>query len=269
MGSEPFVPESTTGIGTPPQPPDLEYTGERIVPGKTLAPLFREHEERYVFAGQYVEARKVLDVACGTGIGTHYLSKAGAACCYGVDIDERAIDYARAAYEGCVFLSGDATDVPLPSKSVDVVVSFETIEHVRDQRKFLEECRRVLRPRGWMICSTPNRAIYRWQGCNPFHVRELTPEEFQHLMASYFQDLELFTQSEQFYPTYMLGQIARRVLDRLGLKQLIKKALPIHAPTTLREFSENGYLPKPLPSYRHSLLVKPTYLVAVARKPGC
>src|SRR5262245_26418201 len=45
--------------------PTLEVTGERIIPGKTAEKLFREHEERYVFAGQYVSGKDVLDVACG------------------------------------------------------------------------------------------------------------------------------------------------------------------------------------------------------------
>src|SRR5579859_6468672 len=112
--------------------PDLDFTGERIVAGKTEAALFREHEARYVFAGQFVKGKEVLDVACGTGLGTQYLLKAGAARCQGIDIDPAAIAYANRAYGGCFFSCGDATEIGLADNSVDVVVSFETIEHVRN-----------------------------------------------------------------------------------------------------------------------------------------
>ena len=73
--------------------PNLEFTGERIVPEKTTEPLFREHEDRYLFAGQYVSDKDVLDVACGTGIGTQYLLKAGATKCIEIDIDAQTIEY--------------------------------------------------------------------------------------------------------------------------------------------------------------------------------
>ena len=49
-------------------------------------------------------------------------------------------------YEGCTFIIGDATEIGLPDASVDVIVSFETVEHVRDQAKFFLECKRVLKP---------------------------------------------------------------------------------------------------------------------------
>src|SRR6266478_7926362 len=67
--------------------PTLQFTGERIVPGQVDEPLFRAHEARYVFAGRFVRDKAVLDLACGTGIGTHYLLKAGALTCLGLDID--------------------------------------------------------------------------------------------------------------------------------------------------------------------------------------
>src|ERR1700726_2641680 len=67
--------------------PDIHYTGERIVPGKIPENLFLEHGPRYVFAGGFVNGMRVLDVACGSGIGTHYLLKAGAQSCLGFDID--------------------------------------------------------------------------------------------------------------------------------------------------------------------------------------
>src|SRR5437879_9936218 len=99
--------------------PTLPFTGERIVPGQVSEPLFREHEARYVFASRFVKDKVVLDVACGTGIGTHYLLTEGARSCLGLDIDRPAIDYARAVYEGCQFEECDATNLCVPDGSMD------------------------------------------------------------------------------------------------------------------------------------------------------
>ena len=92
------------------------------------------------------------------------------------------------------------------------MVSFETLEHLKDQRKFLMECRRVLRPGGVMICSTPNTTIYRWQGegANPYHVHELITQEFIDLVETYFGESRLFSQAEELYPSYVLKRIASR-----------------------------------------------------------
>src|SRR2546422_4382472 len=81
----------------------IASTVERLQPGKVTESTFREHEARYVFAGSFVKDKRVLDVACGIGIGTHYLVQAGAQSCLGLDIDNAAIEYAQATYPNCVF----------------------------------------------------------------------------------------------------------------------------------------------------------------------
>ncbi len=79
---------------------------------------------------------------------------------------------------------------------MDIVVSFETLEHVADQDRFLTEVRRVLRPRGWFIVSTPERDVYSAPGHepNPYHVRELTEPEFRALLATHFATLRMLHQ---------------------------------------------------------------------------
>lgn len=249
-----------------PSLPSLELTGERIIPGKTTQALFREHEERYVFAGQYVLGKDVLDVACGTGIGTHYLLTAGAARCYGIDIDPHAIEYAKAAYKGCRFFLGDAAEITLPDNSIDVVVSFETLEHLTDQERFLRECWRVLKPGGTLVCSTPNKRIHRWQGTNPFHVRELSADEFAALIAAQFGGGSMFSQLERNYGLHILRLMVLRALGRLKLKGLIKRML-VPGPTEKREFSEDGKdTSRQFQPYHSSLFIQPMYLVAVAHK---
>ena len=173
----------------------LVVTGERLVPGALADRLFREHEARYVFAGEFVAGKQTLDVACGTGMGTKYLSVAGAVSSIGLDIDPTAVSFASKFYGGCKFAQCDVTRLCIASASIDVVVSFETIEHIEDQAKFLNECHRVLKPGGVLICSTPNQMLSKWAPRNPFHVRELTVSEFTDTVSSIFGDVQLFSQN--------------------------------------------------------------------------
>jgi SAM-dependent methyltransferase len=252
--------------------PNMEFTGERIVPGKTEESLFREHEERYIFAGEYVSGKDVLDVACGTGVGTSFLRGAGARSAWGLDIDPGAIAYAKERYPECKFAQSDATDLCLPDGSIDVVVCFETLEHIKDQRKFLMECQRVLRPGGTFICSTPNKPVYRWQGANPFHVRELTVHEFVELISMHLDGVRVFSQAEHMYPFFLLRLLASRALDSLRLKATIKSIVGWkESLTEMRgEFSgrDSSVIHKIRP-YRKLWFRRPTYLIAAGRKmPG-
>lgn len=249
--------------------PDLEFTGERIVPGKTAEALFREHEERYVFAGQYVSGKDVLDVACGTGVGASFLRSAGARKVLGLDIDPDAIAFASSKYADCEFAQSDATDLCLPDNSVDVVASFETLEHLKDQRRFLMECRRVLRPGGLLICSTPNLRISRWGESNPFHVREMHRLEFQDLVGSIFATVHLFSQRNRAYLPYIGRITAAKLLEGLGLRRALrgvlrrepaKEIFRVAFANSAAAFDEN------IIPYRSSRFVQPTFLIAVARK---
>jgi ubiquinone/menaquinone biosynthesis C-methylase UbiE len=246
----------------------LASTGERLVPGTMGGKLFRQHEVRYVFAGALVQGKQVLDVASGSGIGTHYLLCAGARSCLGFDIDREAIEYARAAYSDCRFTQCEATRLCLADASVDVVVSFETIEHIKDQKAFLLECRRVLRPGGVFVCSTPNRTLARWGEDNPFHLRELTVAQFNDLVAAVFTDVCLFSQNDSVYPLYVGKTILSRILNRLKLMDSIKRFLS--QPTTspqATEFSGNSdNVSEEIKRFKSQLLCQPMFVIAVARK---
>lgn len=249
--------------------PELEFTGERVVPGKTEECLFREHEERYVFAGQYVAGKDVLDVACGTGVGAALLKAAGARRVWGIDIDADSVAYAMARYPQCDFAQSEATNLCLADASVDVVVSFETIEHLRDQQRFVIECERVMRPGGIFICSTPNTTIYQWQSENPFHVHELTVGGFIDLVSTRFGALHLYSQGARVYPLYVVHRLGSRVLDRLGLKTAIKNALRLKVlPGKMREeFSFEGVTGiRAIGTRETGWFRQPTYVIVVGRK---
>ena len=94
------------------------------------------------------------------------------------------------------FMQGDARKLPLADWSVDVVVSFETVEHFYEHDQFFAEVKRVLRPGGRFIISSPERDIYSPLGAppNPFHVRELTQDELLTLLNTTFSHTVLLGQ---------------------------------------------------------------------------
>jgi len=181
---------------------DMEFTGERVVPGKTPQTIYDEHIYRYIFAASLAENKLVLDVACGTGYGVGYMVDKGAGEVVGVDISMLAVDYAQERLgrnNKASFICADAIRLPFVDNAFDIVVSFETIEHIRQCRKFLAECRRVLKENGLLICSTPNRRIFSpnlAKPINTFHVKEFWPEEFSRLLRRYFADITLYGQCD-------------------------------------------------------------------------
>jgi SAM-dependent methyltransferase len=105
----------------------------------------------------------------------------------GLDYDLTAALHVRAAYPRVAMIRGNLAGLPLGGDSVDVVVNFQVIEHLWDQAQFLRECRRVLRPGGELLISTPNRITFspgRDTPLNPFHTRELNAAELSELLAA-------------------------------------------------------------------------------------
>jgi SAM-dependent methyltransferase len=173
-------------------PPALKATGERLVPELQHGELVHaEHLARYLVAARLAGSRRVLDVACGTGYGTAILA-ASASSAAGVDIDEATVEYARARHPGPTFSVADAAALPFGDGSFDLVVSFETIEHVPDPERVLAELRRVLTHDGLLVVSTPNKDRYLVE--NEFHQREFTHAEFVALLNRAFSHVQLLLQ---------------------------------------------------------------------------
>jgi SAM-dependent methyltransferase len=171
---------------------DLQFTGERYVPG-TAGEIAHEHWHRYAFAARCATGRRVLDVACGEGYGSGLLSQV-ATHIIGVDIDAATLAHARQRYANqanCTFVEGSAAALPISDASVDLVVSFETIEHLsaEDQPRMLAEFARVLAPNGLLVLSSPNRPQYSdARGyANPFHLHELDRSELAQLLAPHLR----------------------------------------------------------------------------------
>ncbi|QGM92734.1 methyltransferase domain-containing protein [Methylocystis rosea] len=157
-----------------------------------------EHRHRYALCASFIDGKDVLDVACGEGYGADMLAQR-ARRVVGVDVDEATIREAAKKYgrnERLQFKVADCVSLPFETDSFDVVVSFETIEHIAEQEAFVKEASRVLRKGGVFIVSTPNRPIYSEESGlkNPFHVKELDEPEFMSLLGSVFKHVHLHGQ---------------------------------------------------------------------------
>jgi len=178
------------------------------------------HIRRYQLANKYCKSGLILDLGCGLGWGTNFLSSKGNVI--GVDIDKDSIKKANEKYKhnkNVKFVVADAINLPFKHGSFDTVVSIEDIEHVKNQRKYLEEVYRVLKDNGILILTTPNDGnlinriadkIGYKRTKNPYHTRE-----FQH------KELLSFLKSNNFQITYETC-IYLRIFPPKGKNFLIK-----------------------------------------------
>ncbi len=179
---------------------DLDFTGERYLP--TIGGnIYLEHMHRYHLAKQFVEGKDVLDIAGGEGFGAALLAET-ARSVVAIDISDEAVRHAQLKYKGenISFVVGSCENIPLPSDSVDVVISFETLEHIEDHDRFMQEIKRVMRPDGLLIISTPEKHAYTVATgvSNPFHIRELLKAEFNDLLGKHFAHVSMHGQKIVF-----------------------------------------------------------------------
>ena len=142
---------------------DMEYTGERLVTSVASEYTLYEHLHWYAAAQIISQNKTVLDIASGEGYGSYLLSK-NAAYVYGVDIAEAAVNHAQEKYAtrrpNLIFKQGSTSGIPLENGTIDLVVSFETIEHHDEHEQMISEIKRVLKPGGVLLISSPNKTVY-------------------------------------------------------------------------------------------------------------
>lgn len=174
-------------------------------------PIFNDarryfHLARYDLAARFVSGKVVADIACGTGYGVEILvQKGNAKKVIGVDNSRQTIEYAKSrhASSNTIYIcsAGDATKIP--SESVDVVVSFETLEHVPDDKALLSEFYRILKLGGQLLCSTPNN----WPlDSAPHHLRTYDKERFLAVLSNYFEVAEVYNQNSGTDAPFNHGQ---------------------------------------------------------------
>jgi len=179
----------------------LDFTGERFTP-ECVREMRYEHWHRYAFARSLAAGRRVLDAACGEGYGSAMLASV-AGSVTGVDISDEAVAHARQRYrrDNLSFQQGDCTDPSgLPDGPFDLIVSFETLEHVHEQSRMLSAFADRLSDDGILLVSSPDKLNYsdRRNYRNEFHVRELYRDEFETLLGAHFPATRLYAQKLAF-----------------------------------------------------------------------
>lgn len=177
---------------------DLEFTGERLVPGKTESDLWKEHYSRYILAGLWARGRRVLDFGSGAGYGLQILVDAGARRAAGCDIALDALLFSASEYPPTRgrLVAADCLRPPFATGRFDLVVGFEIVEHVTSHERFLDEAKRLLDPSGILVLSTPNKKTYTDDARrrNPFHEHEFYLPDFRRALTDRFSEVVLFAQ---------------------------------------------------------------------------
>lgn len=199
---------------------DVEFTGERLIINREVKEKYNdvleEHLERYKLATHYVKDKIVLDAACGAGYGSKMIATSGAKFVTAVDISSESLKNAEKAYydKNINFIQGDVNQLPFDDETFDVVISFETIEHIKDGSKWIRESSRLLKEEGIFIVSTPNRNVtnpgtfFYEKPLNPYHQYEYNIQEFIGELTKEYDIVDIYGQtfindSETYYTKIM------------------------------------------------------------------
>ncbi len=184
----------------------------------------------YEYARDLVKGKATADVGCADGYGTQYLAGYTQST-IGIDYSEATIAEARkkhAAKTNLSFMSGSVPPIPLPDESVDVLTAFQFIEHIHERNAFMRDVKRVLKPGGIFICSTPNAKMSIAR--NPCHVHEFTFDEMEKETKSIFPKFDLLgVQGNEKVNKYYADNAAwaKKILkwDPLGIHKIIPASL--------------------------------------------
>jgi len=175
----------------------LKFTGELIPKLNEGSAFYYEHIIRYLLACQYTKGKTILDAGCGTGYGSYLISKHGLGKqIQAVDISPQTIIYAKENYgkSNIDFHVDDILNLKtIKDKTIDLAISFEVIEHISKQNKFLLQIKRVLKNKGLFIVSTPN--VLTYPKGNKYHLKELGPNEFKQLLNKHFKNITILNQN--------------------------------------------------------------------------
>jgi 2-polyprenyl-3-methyl-5-hydroxy-6-metoxy-1,4-benzoquinol methylase len=182
----------------------------------------------YVWAAEQLSpltGRLVLDLSCGTGYGSDYLgSHAGRIV--GIDCAIEVVARSRARYPraNVSFVAMDGCSLAFQDESFDCIVSQDTIEHIEDDRRFVEELARVLKPTGTLVLFTPHGKGAGVKPEDPYHVREYRFEELQALLSAHFTTIRWYGRRQGRRLRTVEQHMDRvRRFDSLGLRTVVPR----------------------------------------------
>lgn len=214
---------------------EIHDNGERILPTEEgeVSFVFSRHNFAYRYARNFVRDKTVIDIGCGTGYGSNILSEQ-AKFVYGIDYHPGTILYCKEHYNASNirFYQRDATKLEF-KQQFDVAVCFQIIEHIDNISDFIERIKRLVKPGGKILISTPNvKETKKGQRKNPYHLNEMTFAQFNNLLQKHFSTCELlgvaYASKNRLrdvlgkMPFYKWGKLLKR---KSRLKKLAGKAL--------------------------------------------
>ncbi len=223
-------------------------TGERIIPeqfeSKEEYLLYLRHLFAYEFAKDNISKNSfVLEVGCGEGYGTSLISQ-NVKKIIGLDIDRNTIAHALKKYgaENCVFRIYDGVKIPYEDNYFDAVISFQAIEHIRDDINYISEIYRVLKRNGIFIITTPNKtyrlSLYQ-KPWNKFHIREYYPHELKNILKNKFSDIKMYgiygSEEVQLIEIERVKKIKQDISIRSLIPKNFKKLIPVQVKSVIIE----------------------------------
>lgn len=235
----------------------MKNSGEQFILGASEPRLQDEHLARYAFAGSFVQGKDVLDVACGTGYGSSALAET-AKSVIGVDLSEEAVAHAKANFSkaNLEFRNGDCSKLDFRPGQFDVIVSFETIEHLEEKGRlaFLSSLEKYLKPEGKLLLSTPNKIItspYTDKPLNRFHVLEFTRDTLR-------KEIEAKFRIEKWY-----GQ---RFIHRILANKIVRKSTRLLEKIVRKDFGIYYTMADPAVKEWEDKCQEPRILLLIAKK---
>jgi len=183
------------------KPETVAVDDERTYPETPDVPTFQHHLARYEFLLPMIQkSDEILETGCGAGYGSRMLSER-ARSVVAIDYSPAALDYARSRYgaPNLKYLLMNCHRLGFAAGSFDLVVSFEVFEHLEEPQDYLSECRRVLRPGGRLVVSTPNRSSWdihmrSIRKAYDYHVNMVDLKQLRRLLKSCFSRVEIYSQ---------------------------------------------------------------------------
>jgi ubiquinone/menaquinone biosynthesis C-methylase UbiE len=226
--------------------------GERLIPdsfkGESDYLAFLKHLFAYEYLNKIKNSKKrALEIGFGSGYGTfhasNFLSHIDA-----IEVDQETVNFAKEKYSSPKISYGtfNGKTIPFPEDTFDLVYSFQVIEHVQEDEHFLKEAKRVLRPGGTLLITTPNRNYRLKPGEKPknrFHVREYSEIDLENLTKKAFTQFEvlgLFGKGEVHQIEINRVKQGLGHLDPFGLRHMIPEKFKTKIKCLLNYYLRNN-----------------------------
>ena len=181
-------------------------------------PIHQRLLKAYYVAKDYVKG-DLLEIGCGEGRGVSLLHDKVASYS-GLDKIEEVVDSLNREFPQASFKQSVIPPLPYPDSSFDTVISFQVIEHIKDDKTYLKEIFRVLKPGGIALLTTPNIKLSLSR--NPWHIREYTASQLTELCQTDFTTVELkgITGNEKVMQYYQENKESVKRLTRFDIFDL-------------------------------------------------